>query len=74
MPEEVLKEASVDPQASVDETLRSPIIREWRDDTRSDAAKALKLDVYDLSHGEKDGPERPKRFLAREAIAAINNE
>ena len=77
VPEEVLIEASVDPQASVDETLRSPLIREWRDDTRSDAAKALKLDVYDLSHGEKDrmpGPERPKRFLAREAIAAINND
>ncbi len=77
VPEEVLIEASVDPQASVDETLRSPIIREWRDDTRSDAAKALKLDVYDLLHGEKDlipGPERSKRFLAREAIAAINND
>lgn len=77
VPEEVLTEASVDPQASVDEALRSPIIREWRDDTRSDAAKALKLDVYDLWHGEKDlipGPKRAKRFLAREAIAAINND
>ena len=77
VPEEVLKEASVDPQASVDKTLRSPVIREWRDDTRSDAAKALKLDVYDLWHGEKDlmpGPKRAKRFLAREAIAAINND
>lgn len=77
VPEEVLKEASVDPQASVDKTLRSPVIREWRDDTRSDAAKALKLDVYNLLHGEKDlmpGPERSKRFLAREAIAAINND
>ena len=77
MPEEVLKEAWVDPQASVDETLRLPIIREWRDDTRSDAAKALKLDVYNLLHGEKDlmpGPEYAKRLLAREAMAAINND
>lgn len=77
VPEEVLKEAWVDPQASVDEALRSPIIRAWRDDTRSDAAKALKLDVYNLLHGEKDlmpGPKRSKRFLAREAIAAINND
>ena len=77
VPEEVLKEAWVDPRAPVDKALRSPIIREWRDDTRSDAAKALKLDVYDLWHGEKDlmpGPKRAKRFLAREAIAAINND
>ena len=77
VPEEVLKEAWVDPQAPVDKALRSRIIREWRDDTRSDAAKALKLDVYDLWHGEKDlmpGPKRAKRFLAREAIAAINND
>lgn len=77
VPEEVLKEAWVDPQASVDEALRSRIIREWRDDTRSDAAKALKLDVYDLWHGEKDlipGTKRAKLFLAREAIAAINND
>ena len=77
VPEEVLKEAWVDPQASVDEALRSPIIRAWRDDTRSDVARALKLDVYDLWHGEKDlmpGPKRAKRFLAREAIAAINND
>lgn len=77
VPEEVLKEASVDPQASVDEALRSPVIGRWREDTRSDAAKALKLDVYDLLHGEKDlipGSERPKRLLAREAIAAINND
>ena len=77
VPEEVLKEAWVDPQAPVDKALRSPIIREWRDDTRSDAAKALKLDVYNLLHGEKDlmpGPKRSKRFLAREAIAAINND
>lgn len=77
VPKEVLTEASVDPQASVDEALRSPIIREWRDDTRSDAAKALKLDVYDLWHGEKDlipGTKRAKLFLAREAIAAINND
>lgn len=77
VPEEVLTEAWVDPQAPVDKALRSPIIREWRDDTRSDAVKALKLDVYDLLHGEKDlmlGPERSKRFLAREAIAAINND
>lgn len=77
VPEEVLKEAWVDPQASVDEALRSPIIRAWRDDTRSDVAKALKLDVYDLWYGEKDlipGPKRAKRFLAREAIAAINND
>ena len=77
VPEEVLKEAWVDPQAPVDKALRSPIIREWRDDTRSDAAKALKLDVYNLLHGEKDlmpGPKRAKRFLAREAIAAINND
>ena len=77
VPEEVLKEAWVDPQAPVDKALRSPIIREWRDDTRSDAAKALKLDVYNLLHGEKNlmpGPKRAKRFLAREAIAAINND
>lgn len=77
VPEEVLKEAWVDPQAPVDKALRSPIIREWRDDTRSDAAKALKLDVYNLLHGEKDlmpGPKRSKRSLAREAIAAINND
>ena len=77
VPEEVLKEAWVDSQAPVDKAFRSPIIREWRDDTRSDAAKALKLDVYDLLHGEKDlmpGPKRAKRFLAREAIAAINND
>lgn len=77
VPEEVLKEAWVDPQAPVDKALRSPIIREWRDDTRSDAAKALKLDVYNLLHGEKDlmpGPEYAKRLLAREAIAAINND
>ena len=77
VPEEVLKEVWVDPQASVDETLRLPIIREWRDDTRSDAAKALKLDVYNLLHGEKDlmpGPEYAKRLLAREAMAAINND
>ncbi len=77
VPEEVLKEAWVDPQAPVDKALRSPIIREWRDDTRSDAAKALKLDVYNLLHGEKDfmpGPEYAKRLLAREAMAAINND
>lgn len=77
VPEEVLKEAWVDPQAPVDKALRSPIIREWRDDTRSDAAKALKLDVYNLLHGEKNlmpGPEYAKRLLAREAIAAINND
>ena len=77
VPEEVLKEAWVDPQTPVDKALRSPIIREWRDDTRSDAAKALKLDVYNLLHGEKNlmpGPKRAKRFLAREAIAAINND
>lgn len=77
VPEEVLKEAWVDPQASVDEALRSPIIRAWRDDTRSDTARALKLDVYDLWHGEKDlipGTKRAKLFLAREAIAAINND
>lgn len=68
VPEEVLKEAWVDPQVPVDKALRSPIIRTWRDDTRSDAAKALKLDVYNLLHGEKDlmpGPKRAKRFLAR---------
>jgi len=77
VPEEVLTEAWVDPQTPVNKALRSPIIREWRDDTRSDAAKALKLDVYDLLHGEKDlmpGPERSKRFLAQKAIAAINND
>ena len=77
VPEEVLKEAWVDPQTPVNKALRSPIIREWIDDTRSDAAKALKLDVYNLSHGEKDlipGPERSKRFLAQKAIAAINND
>lgn len=77
VPEEVLTEAWVDPQASVDEALRSPIIRAWRDDTRSDTARALKLDVYDLWHGEKDlipGTKRAKLFLAREAIAAINND
>ena len=77
VPEEVLTEAWVDPQAPVDKALRSRIIREWRDDTRSDAAKALKLDVYNLLHGEKDlipGPKRSKRFLAREARAAINND
>lgn len=77
VPEEVLKEAWVDPQTPVDKALRSPIIRRWREDTRSDAAKALKLDVYDLLHGEKDllpGPKRSKRFLARKAIAAINND
>ena len=77
VPEEALKEAWVDPQAPVDKALRSPIIREWRDDTRSDAAKALKLDVYNLLHGEKNlmpGPEYAKRLLAREAIAAINND
>lgn len=62
VPEEVLTEAWVDPQAPVDKALRSPIIRRWREDTRSDAAKALKLDVYDLLHGEKDrmpGPTVP---------------
>lgn len=74
VPEEVLTEAWVDPQAPVDKALRSPIIRRWREDTRSDAAKALKLDVYDLLHGEKDRMPGPERFLAREAIAAINND
>ena len=74
VPEEVLTEAWVDPQAPVDKALRSPIIRAWREDTRSDAAKALKLDVYDLLHGEKDRMPGPERFLAREAIAAINND
>jgi len=74
VPEEVLTEAWVDPQTPVDKALRSPIIRRWREDTRSDAAKALKLDVYDLLHGEKDRMPGPERFLAREAIAAINND
>lgn len=80
VPREVLEEAGVSPDQSVDDVKGLQIIETWRRDTGSDAKRRLKENVYELDHGLEieDGKckkdRRAKRCLSGLAIKVIRGE
>lgn len=80
VPREVLEEAGVSPDQSVDDVKGSQIIETWRRDAGSDAKRQLKENVYELDHGLEieDGKckkdRRAKRCLSGLAIKVIRGE
>lgn len=80
IPREVLEEAGVSPDQSVDDVKGSQIIKAWRRDTGSDVKRRLKQNVYELDHGleTEDGKckkdRRAKRCLSGLAIEVIRGE
>lgn len=80
IPREVLEEAGVSPDQSVDDVKGSQIIKAWRRDTGSDVKRRLKQNVYELNHGleTEDGKckkdRRAKRCLSGLAIEVIRGE
>lgn len=69
VPREVLEEADVSPDQSVGYVESSLVIGDWREDTKSDAVRALRAVVDKLDHGERsEGDSKAARNMLRRHI------
>lgn len=69
VPREVLEEADVGPDQSVGYVKSSLVIGDWREDTKSDAVRALRAVVDKLDHGERsEGDSKAARNMLRRHI------